>query len=247
MRERGSVPNATEPVARLRRHLAVAIEARDWTAALEACDLLIRRDRTQWREAMRLARGLDAAGRRSAAHALWDALAVANPAEAEVLAGYGRHLLAAGDAAAALHWLGRALERRPADADLARDFAAARLRAAPCGAGARAELATELVAVEAEIAAGDEAKCGRAAELAARCGDEAAAEVWLGRFRGWADRRGPRQRHEAARQSGDFLWSCGRWAEALGFYLEAEAHLVPPAAARLAPPPPRDRAAAAAA
>lgn len=89
----------------------------------------------------------------------------------------------------------------------------------------------------AEPADGAGPGCLAAAEAALRRGEAEAAEGWLARHCRLAAAAGGRARADAARRCGDLLWRHGHFAEALGRYLEAEAHLAPPRPVAPAGPP----------
>lgn len=147
---------------------------------------------------------------------------------ADLCAVLGRFHLATGTPAEARAWFAEALRGGFRSPEVEALHAAARLAAARRGGEATRALVGALAEAEAAVAAGDESHCMRAADLAARLGDNAAAARWLERFRLWSLGAPPQVRHEAALRIAEVNWRLGRFPEALAGYLEAEAHLPRP-------------------
>lgn len=157
---------------------------------------------------------------------------------ADLCAVLGRFHLATGTPAEARAWFAEALRGGFRSPEVEALHAAARLAAARRDGEATRALVGALAEAEAAVAAGDDSHCMRAADLAARLGDKAAARGWIERFRLWSLDAPAQVRHEAALRIAEVNWRLGYFSEALAGYLEAEAHLPRPL-----PRPEEDRAA----
>jgi tetratricopeptide (TPR) repeat protein len=205
----------------------------DWAGVARACEAIVASEPESWGDAMLWAEALLRLGRRLPARALLEVMEDAVPGDVTVLLTLARLDLAEGRVADALRRSARALDGAPADPDVLALRAEAHVRAAGSRSPRRLDAAERLARVEAEIARGAQARVAEAADLALRLGDMGTAEHWLGQVRAGAEQAGPRERHDAARRCAEFLWTCGRWQEALPYYLEAELHIARSGPARL--------------